>query len=136
MFLSFYFTAPNEYKIPSVFGSSKEGPIRSAPAFTITGRHKTSISPTAGVPGPGAYDAEYTITMKRSPMYSIGSRHKIPTDDTLKPGPGAHYPEIVNLGHGPAYSFGIKHSQYLGSFHELPSQWRLENQKYMNRLPF
>lgn len=100
-------------------GTSKEGPIRSAPSFTITGRHKTAPPATAAVPGPGAYDGEFELILKRPPMYSMGTRCKIPSDDHMKPGPGAHSPEQINLGHVPAYSFGIKHSEYLGSFHEL-----------------
>lgn len=100
-------------------GTSKEGPIRSAPAFTITGRHRTQPPPAASVPGPGAYDGLYEVILKRPPMYSMGTRFKIPSDDNLKPGPGAHCPEKINLGHVPAYSFGIKHSPYLGEFHEL-----------------
>lgn len=87
------------------------------------------------MPGPGYYDAEYTAIKRRSPMYSMGGKHKMPSDDIMKPGPGAHCPEKVcliiawkflrnnfynvrtfqvNLSNVPSYSFGIKHSPYLG----------------------
>lgn len=71
----------------------------------------------------------------------MGSRYNIPNDSLLKPGPGAHRPEKLNLGHIPCYSFGnlyaikkyykvtdhsqffyipgIRHSQYLGHFREV-----------------
>lgn len=68
----------------------------------------------------------------------MASRYNIPSDNNMKPGPGAHRPEKVcklikktlgviillaiylqlNLGHVPSYSFGIKHSNYLGHFRE------------------
>lgn len=99
-------------------GSSKEGKIKSAPAFTITGRTKPKSPPI--YPGPGAYDGEYEAVKKRQPIYSMGMRLKMTTENYLKPGPGAHCPEKSNLiGHVPSYSFGIKHSQYLGNFHDL-----------------
>lgn len=52
-------------------------------------------------------------------MYSMGIKHKGPSDEHMKPGPGAHCPEKVNLTHVPAYSFGIKHSPYLGRFRDV-----------------
>lgn len=99
-------------------GSSKDGTIKSAPAFSMAGRQKPRISPTLFVPGPGSYDGEYQVVTKKSPMYSMGIKHKGPTDDHLKPGPGAHCPEKINLQHTPSYSFGIKHSPYLGQFRD------------------
>lgn len=48
-------TAPNEYSIPTVLGSSKEGKIRSAPAYTIIGRQKQTLPQVVQFPGPGTY---------------------------------------------------------------------------------
>lgn len=93
--LLFYFVAPNVYKIPTVVGSSKEGPIRSAPAFSMTNRRRPSLPPTIFVPGPGTYEADYELLKRKQPVYSIGMRHKVISDDHLKPGPGAHCPEKV-----------------------------------------
>lgn len=87
--------APNVYKIPTVLGSSKEGPIRSAPCYTMTGRAKQKPPFTIAVPGPGAYDAKLEGIAHRAPTYSMGARVNIPTDDRMKPGPGAHCPEKV-----------------------------------------
>jgi hypothetical protein len=41
-------------------------------------------------------------------------RNEMPGDTTVKPGPGSHYPERVNVTKrsAPGYSFGIRHSQY------------------------
>ncbi|KFB35799.1 hypothetical protein ZHAS_00002719 [Anopheles sinensis] len=121
----FQLSAPNEYHIPNVLGSSKEGPIRSAPAYTITGRQKQTLPECIGFPGPGHYDAKIDPLVRRAPMFSMATRFRRPTDEALKPGPAAHYPEKINLGHVPAYSFGIKHSEYLGDFPEPP---RFRNQ--------
>lgn len=97
-------------------GVSKEGPIRSAPAFSMAGREKPRSITAVILPGPGAYDGEYTAIKYKPPMYTMRGKFKIPMDD--KPGPGAHCPEKVNLSHVPAYSFGIKHSPYLGRLPE------------------
>lgn len=75
-------------------GSSKEGPIRSAPAFTLTGRVKPSAFKFI-VPGPGSYDGDYQAIRKKAPQYSLG----IKPDDIvdMNPGPGAHCPEKVSI---------------------------------------
>lgn len=84
----------------------------------MAGREKPRQLPTILFPGPGFYDAEYTAIKRKPPMYSMGGKHKIPSDDHMKPGPGAHCPEKINLSNVPAYSFGIKHSPYLGNIRE------------------
>lgn len=85
--------APNEYSIPTVLGSSKEGKIKSAPAFTIVGRHKKA-QPKAVIPGPGAYDGRYEVIVRKAPHYSMGDR--VGRDEkSLGPGPAAHLPEKV-----------------------------------------
>lgn len=132
----FDFSAPNVYKIPTVLGTSKEGPIRSAPAYSLTGKLKSKLPQCVQFPGPGAYDAKLDYMLKKPPVFSMASRFNIPTDNNMKPGkntcfetivlwlklslsgPGAHRPEKLNLGHVPSYSFGIKHSDYLGHFRE------------------
>lgn len=78
-------------------GSSKEGPIRSAPAFTLTGRNKPSTFKFA-VPGPGSYDGDYQAIKKKPPQYSMGIKHRVPPDEN--PGPGAHCPEKVSICFG------------------------------------
>jgi len=94
VFYKFNNAAPNVYKIPTVLGTSKEGQIQSAPAYTITGRNKKSISLSVNFPGPGAYDAKLEGMIKKPPQYSMAARFDIPVDN-MKPGPGAHSPEKV-----------------------------------------
>lgn len=94
--VSLFSTAPNVYKIPTVLGSSKEGPIRSAPAYTMAGREKDSLIPTLVLPGPGYYDGEYTAVKPKPPVYTMRGKYKMVTDDN-KPGPGAHCPEKVGI---------------------------------------
>ncbi|KAM8717158.1 hypothetical protein ACLKA7_003945 [Drosophila subpalustris] len=83
----------------------------------MAGREKDSLIPTLVLPGPGYYDGEYTAVKPKPPVYSMRGKYKMVTDDN-KPGPGAHCPEKVNLSHMPSYSFGIKHSPYLGRLKE------------------
>ncbi|XP_049836172.1 outer dense fiber protein 3 isoform X4 [Schistocerca gregaria] len=76
---------------------------------------KTQVEKPSTTPGPGTYnDARAENYKARSPAYSISSRYQLPSDSTQKPGPGAHSPEKVKLDTLPNYSFGIKHSPYLG----------------------
>lgn len=97
MIFFFVTIAPNVYKIPTVLGSSKEGPIRSAPAYSITGKLKSKLPQCVQFPGPGSYDAKLDYMLKKPPVFSMASRYNIPSDTNSKPGPGAHRPEKVNL---------------------------------------
>lgn len=63
----------------------------------MAGREKPRQLPTILFPGPGFYDAEYAAIKRKPPMYSMGGKHKLPSDDHMKPGPGAHCPEKVYL---------------------------------------
>lgn len=76
-------------------GSSKEGKIKSAPAYTMTGREKPPLIPVFIFPGPGYYDGEYTVVKSKPPVYSMRGKFKALSDDN-KPGPGAHCPEKVS----------------------------------------
>ncbi len=47
-------------------------------------------------PAPGAYEASNTNAYKhKNPAYSLSTRYNVPTDHTMKPGPGAYTPEKV-----------------------------------------
>ena len=86
--------------MPPVLGKTREGNKCSAPAFTMTSRHKKLRDDRLSVPGPGTYDNSMPDSYNnkiRFPSYSISSRFKLPTDEDLKPGPGAHSPEKVGL---------------------------------------
>lgn len=50
-YFSSFFAAPNVYSIPTVLGSSKEGQIKSAPAYSITGKIKAKLPKTVLNPG-------------------------------------------------------------------------------------
>ena len=50
-------------------------------------------------PSPGAYEAADTNRYKnKSPSFSLSTRYTVPSDHTMKPGPGAYSPEKVNIG--------------------------------------
>lgn len=125
-----------------MLGSSKEGKIRSAPAYTIVGRLKDLTDPSTNFPGPGKYDAQYELLVRKPPHYSMGLRVGM-KDKSYSPGPAAHSPEKVGFliltflffnacqfcnyfyyyykifeyyyRSIPAPSFGIKHSIFCGN---------------------
>jgi hypothetical protein len=73
----------------------------------------------AKTPGPGTYKVTDPSTYKKKmPQYSLTARNELPSDSTRKPGPGAHRPEqvIVNKKIPPKYTFGVRHSEYAGTF--------------------
>lgn len=92
-----FLLAPNIYKIPSVLGSSREGPIKSAPAFSMTSRQKQKLPMCAQFPGPGTYESNFEPLVRKSPTYSMATRFKIPTDENQKPGPAQHHHERVSF---------------------------------------
>ena len=54
------------------------------------------ISPQT--PGPGTYKViDPNIYKNRKPIFSMNARNYAPGDRTLKPGPGAHTPEMVTI---------------------------------------
>lgn len=75
-------------------GSSKEAHIRSAPAYTLVGRQKSTQPQSVRFPGPGAYDGHYETVMHKPPQFSMGQRIAKKTIDG-GPGPGSHFPEKV-----------------------------------------
>jgi hypothetical protein len=75
-----------------------EGTYKKAPSYTISGRGKDVIDSRVGNPGPGKYESSNLNAMKeKAPSYSLSNRTVLPSDDTKKPGPGAHSPEKVSL---------------------------------------
>ena len=85
------------YNIPTALGGSVEGSIRTAPAFSISGRQKEFRDERTLIPGPGTYENPNADIIKaKSPAYSVSSRYQLPSDDNLKPGPGAYSPEKVS----------------------------------------
>lgn len=90
------FSAPNVYNIPSALGVIKEGSIKAAPCYTISGRHKELVDERVKNPGPGAYNNVDPVNYKpQSPAYTISSRYNLPSDSTKVPGPGVYSPEKV-----------------------------------------
>ncbi|XP_044140473.1 outer dense fiber protein 3-like protein 2 [Bufo gargarizans] len=109
--------APNTYSLPPVVGPRV--PLKaSAPAFSLSGRiHRGGHSEDlAHTPGPAHYkQTNNNLYMRRSPAYSMLGRHHISKAESVAPGPGAHSPEkVVNQKNkAPAYSMGIRHSEYI-----------------------
>lgn len=84
------------YNIPSALGAPREGSIKAAPSYTISGRHKDPVDERVKNPGPGAYNNVDPENYKQhSPAYSISVRYNLPSDSTKVPGPGVYSPEKV-----------------------------------------
>ncbi|OXA52917.1 outer dense fiber protein 3 isoform X1 [Folsomia candida] len=114
--------APNVYNVPSVLGNGncREGTKQKAPAYTMSGRGKEIVDSRVTNPGPGKYESGSLNAMKeKAPAYSLSIRTQLPSDDTKKPGPGAHSPEKVNMSPAPAHTFGIKHSPYTANLKSI-----------------
>ncbi|KAM7352196.1 ciliary microtubule associated protein 1B-like isoform 2-T2 [Cochliomyia hominivorax] len=110
-----YTFAPNVYNLPPVFGTAKEGQIKAAPAFTMLGRGKPKQILSLKFPGPGDYENNYRYVQKLSPRFTLHSKHKVISDEHMKPGPAAHCPErYIKHRSVPAPSFSIKYTPYIG----------------------
>jgi hypothetical protein len=113
---------PNNYMVPTVIGAKTvQSGKRQAPSYSLSGRSKIGSfhEDLQKTPGPGAHGESKIYAYKRQPpVYSMTSRNAMPGDSTNKPGPGAHACEKVwmHKREAPHFSFGIRHSQYAGSF--------------------
>jgi len=106
---------PNNYTLPPIFGRS---PCKnSAPAYSMSARAEVGSfkEDLAKTPGPAAHSVDNRSSKPRAAAYSLQGRTTIPGDKTVKPGPGAHRPEnvYVNTPDAPAFSMGIRHSDYV-----------------------
>lgn len=79
-----------------MLGSSKEAHIRSAPAYTLVGRQKTTQPPSVKFPGPGTYESPYEIVLHKSPHFSMGQRVNSKQPKYVGPGPDKYFPEKVH----------------------------------------
>ncbi|KAM9292265.1 protein CIMAP1D-like [Gastrophryne carolinensis] len=108
--------APNKYSLPPVMGPKVPGKS-SAPAFSVSGRinHGGPSEDLASTPGPAHYhQTDNNLYLRKGPAYSMLGRHQIAKSQITTPGPGAYSPEKVtkNKGRAPAFSIGIRHSEY------------------------
>lgn len=107
----------NSYSLPTLLGNKIPDKHASA-AFSMKGRSKNGgfAEDLAKTPGPGRYTIlPPCVTKTRQPCYSLQGRNYMPGDPSQKPGPGAHKPETVKIQHkeAPAFSMGIRHSEYI-----------------------
>ncbi len=77
--------APNAYTV----GKSKD-----SPAYSLASRPKDAKAYVT--PAPGAYESsEVNHYKSKAPAFSLSTRYNVPSDTSLKPGPGAYMPEKV-----------------------------------------
>ncbi|XP_042881066.1 outer dense fiber protein 3-like isoform X4 [Penaeus japonicus] len=100
---------------------SPEKYIPSGPKFTIAPRPHEDMD-KMNVPGPGAYDAGDLDKCRQSmPAFTMAPKTAVPVDHTLKPAPNAYSPDRAETSEQkttPQFSFGIKHSKYLGKLRD------------------
>jgi len=116
--------APNTYTLPPCLGD-KLVDKKSAPVAGVRSRPKIGgfDEDLAQAPGAGTYKTtDPNVYKRRGPTYPIVGRNELPGDQTLKPGPGAHKPENVTSTRrqAPAFSFGVRHSEYSGNYITQP----------------
>nr|AGM32679.1 uncharacterized protein [Coptotermes formosanus] len=106
--------APGDYNLEK----SEKVVHDNSPKYTFG--HKTQVEKPSQTPGPGTYNNSKADNYKaKAPAYSMSSRYQLPSDSTLKPGPGAHSPEKIRLDNLPAHTFGIKHSPHMGYLKDI-----------------
>ncbi|XP_037795154.1 outer dense fiber protein 3-like isoform X3 [Penaeus monodon] len=104
---------------PNAYSPEKYNP--SGPKFTIAPRPLEETD-KMNVPGPGAYDAGDLDKCRLSmPAFTMAPKTTMPTDHTQKPAPNAYSPDRSETSEQkttPQFSFGIKHSKYLGKLRD------------------
>ncbi|XP_061457498.1 protein CIMAP1D [Rhineura floridana] len=109
--------APNSYTLPSLLGPWVPNKP-SSPSFTFSGctTRGSYSQDLSQMPGPGHYKVtDSSVYLCHPPSFSMLGRLKKPTRGPHTPGPGAYSPEKVtaHMARAPAYSLGIRHSEYL-----------------------
>lgn len=93
----------------------------SGPKFTMAPRPQEETDKMQ-VPGPGAYEAGDLDKCRHSmPAFTMAPKTLVPTDHTQKPAPNAYSPDRSETSEQkttPMFSFGIKHSKFLGKLRD------------------
>ena len=90
-------SAPNAYSL---------GKIKDTPVYSLASRPKEPKKYVT--PAPGAYEvSEINQYKSKAPAFSLSTRYNVPSDTSLKPGPGAYTPEKVRY---PEHSFVVSNS--------------------------
>ncbi|XP_045103383.1 outer dense fiber protein 3-like isoform X2 [Portunus trituberculatus] len=104
---------------PNAYAPEKYTP--SGPKFTMSARLPDEEDKMK-VPGPGAYEAGNLDKSRESqPAFTMAPKTTLPGDRTQKPAPNAYSPdrsESSEIPSTPHFSFGIKHSVYLGKLRD------------------
>ena len=82
---------PREVPAPNAYTISK---TKDAPSYSLASRPKDAKKYVT--PSPGAYESCDTNQYRqKAPSFSLSTRYNVPSDTSLKPGPGAYMPEKV-----------------------------------------
>nr|QPM92669.1 outer dense fiber protein 3 [Procambarus clarkii] len=115
-------TIPSDHTMkPGPGAHCPEKYVPSGPKFTMAPRAVEEMDKMQ-VPGPGTYEAGNLDKSRVSlPAFTMAPKTNLPTDRTQKPAPNAYSPEKSESSETkttPQFSFGIKHSQYLGKLRD------------------
>eukprot|EP00056_Hartaetosiga_gracilis_P021562 m.24873 g.24873 ORF g.24873 m.24873 type:complete len:250 (-) comp9143_c0_seq1:294-1043(-) len=104
--------APSAYDTTKVTTSKQ----KASQSYSMSGRLKVGgfADDKRNTPAPGSYSTTLS-NKKKSPAFSMGGRTYMPDPGTETPGPGQHSPEKSNITKKstPAFSLGVKHSEYI-----------------------
>ena len=88
-------SAPNAYSL---------GKIKDSPVYSLASRPKEPKKYVT--PAPGAYEVADTNHYKsKAPAFSLSTRYTVPSDHSMKPGPGTYTPEKVSALNRPHFDF-------------------------------
>lgn len=111
--------SPTAYTLPSTLGPTKVYGGRNSPVHSLKGKLQkgNAIEDLQHTPGVGAYVIPKVEIMTRKPAsYTMPSKAVMPPEGTwlTTPGVGSYSPGTVktHLRKSPAYSLGIRHSEY------------------------
>lgn len=130
--------SPNAYYLPTTLGPTKIYGGRNSPSHSLKGKllKGNAMEDLAKSPGIGSYTLPRAErNSNRAPAFTMSSKACMPPEGTwLKtPGPG-HYPIARSKKETPAYSLGIRHSEYTMDNLQASTDTRTKNVQTMGSL--
>uniref|UniRef100_A0A8C7S5N5 Outer dense fiber of sperm tails 3-like 2a n=1 Tax=Oncorhynchus mykiss TaxID=8022 RepID=A0A8C7S5N5_ONCMY len=114
--LSHYRIMDSVYTHPNLLGSQVPHKPSSA-SYSLAGRRQVGApsEDRSMTSGPGRYNSTDPSVYLTQPSFSMQSRTTRASDQSQKPGPGTHSPEkvLLHLPRPPAFSLGIRHSEFI-----------------------
>ncbi|XP_036807311.1 outer dense fiber protein 3-like protein 2 [Oncorhynchus mykiss] len=114
--LHYWLSVTLPYTHPNLLGSQVPHKPSSA-SYSLAGRRQVGApsEDRSMTSGPGRYNSTDPSVYLTQPSFSMQSRTTRASDQSQKPGPGTHSPEkvLLHLPRPPAFSLGIRHSEFI-----------------------